>query len=350
VSEPLLTLLRQAPAPPAASRWSEPEWRQLVASAESHGLTAYVHHQLERAGLSPPGVLGERLRRHAILVTAQGLKAKRLLLRALDALSQVEILPALLKGYGLASRLYPEPLLRPTSDVDLLVTREELDRAAAALTALGLTRHDDPGADPLESHHHLAFGGPAGTVELHFRATSGLGTPGGRDALSPLLISGELDGLPVRYLAPADELVYLAVHAAQHLFLRLGWLLDLKLLLLAHPQIDAREVESIARSSGMSSAIWLSLFAAQRAVGLELPPSLLQGLRPSRWKSIAGAQLFSEERLVSASLARSPSLAFAVRSAMAEGAVRMGRHAVEGVFRRSRRLLSQLRERGEPDR
>src|SRR5437667_147795 len=77
---------------------------------------------------------------------------------------------------GVATRLYAAPLQRPSTDVDLLVMPDELPRAGRVITEkLGLARAPSDGADQEDFHHHVGFHGAKGSVELHFRATSGFG-------------------------------------------------------------------------------------------------------------------------------------------------------------------------------
>jgi hypothetical protein len=56
-----------------------------------------------------------------------------------------------------------------------------------------------------------------------------------------------------RVLAPEDEFLYLAVHAASHRFQRLGWLYDLKLLLIRHPDLPWERIASRAKADGLSA-------------------------------------------------------------------------------------------------
>ena len=104
------------------------------------------------------------------------MRVKALLLRSLDALAAVGVVPVLLKGYGLGLRLYPEPLQRATTDVDLLVAGAEVEGASGALVGLGLRPLGEEAAAHARAHeHHLTFTGAAGMVELHFRALVGYG-------------------------------------------------------------------------------------------------------------------------------------------------------------------------------
>jgi len=115
----LLEVLRawpEAPDSPMPTRVDA-----LVHAAARHGLAGFTQQALGRVGWPLEEAVRTRLRREALAQAAQGMRVKVLLLRGLDALGAVGVVPVLLKGYGLALRLYPEPLQRATTDVDLLV-------------------------------------------------------------------------------------------------------------------------------------------------------------------------------------------------------------------------------------
>ena len=113
---------------------------------------------------------------------------------------QLKIPVVVLKGAALATTLYPDPALRPLSDIDLLVRREHLDAAVQAVKSLGyrqpypemtavnlsiyrkltqiLTAIRNPQSEisnlkseiPVAGHHTHLRGGPQDSVvvELHW--------------------------------------------------------------------------------------------------------------------------------------------------------------------------------------
>src|SRR5262249_4444108 len=107
------------------------EFNSLAVDAARHGLSG-VLNRLVVEGLAVPASVAGRIRSDSFAIAASSLRAKSLLLRALEAMDRRGVQPILLKGYGLAFRLYPDPLMRPTSDVDLLASPEE-DAAAEHL-------------------------------------------------------------------------------------------------------------------------------------------------------------------------------------------------------------------------
>ena len=64
--------------------------------------------------------------------------------RATCALEEAGVAALPLKGIALAQRAYGSMALRPTSDTDVLVSRQDLDRAIEVLTELGYQQPQDP--------------------------------------------------------------------------------------------------------------------------------------------------------------------------------------------------------------
>jgi hypothetical protein len=280
------------------------------------------------------------LARDAKAQVAAGLRLKRLTLSSVDALARVGIRPTVLKGYGLAVRLYPEqPLARAATDVDVLVAPGELERAAEALRTLGLHRHEDRSLhDVFEEHHHLSYTGPAGLVEVHFRLFTGFG--GGLFDDGPLRARARpfvLDGRSVLILSPEDEFLYLATHAANHTFLRLGWLVDLARFLDADPTLDWNVMAQRARRAGFHHAVSAALGALRGAFGVALPPAALRHFPTESWRARAEAVLFSPTQLATATLATQPMAAFALRLYLVDSLAAGIRHLLGGASRYVRR-------------
>lgn len=257
---------------PLEARLADVDLGALFMRAERHGLAGVLHDRCRRAGVVLPPDL-ERSTVARIAARACDHAAHVDMLRRIDAaLGAHQLRGVALKGALLAERLYSDPSARPTTDIDLLVEERDLDRAARALCAIGYT----PSQDPSETHfraagHHLHLLHPAAPcIELHFHAYRGFGRILRSEPLlgRSVVTSGFTS---VRVLEPEDELLYLAVHAAGHRFMRLGWLYDLLLLV---RRLDGRS-QTIARTRAMETGM-----SRPFALALELVEALF-GVRAS---------------------------------------------------------------------
>lgn len=250
----LVAALRRLPHVPGGLA---PE--ELFASAEQHGLMGVVLDAWRASGHALAPDLAARLDARSI---ARDLDhaAHVALLRRIDArFARAGLDGVVLKGPLFAERFYARPSTRSTSDLDLLVRAADLERAGAALEALGWRLADGPdeAARARREKHHLHYAHPeALPLELHFRAYSGFGRviPSeplvDRRARAP---TGGFEALGV--LAPEDELVFLAVHAGAHRFVRLGWLYDLRLLVDAMTPAQIVEASRRARAWGYGRVV-----------------------------------------------------------------------------------------------
>ncbi len=317
--------------------------RRLVSHAALHGVSCFVADILANAALELPPGPQQQLQTDARSLVGQGLRLRRLTLRVVDALAAVGVVPILLKGAGLAERLYPEqPLARPSSDVDVLVTPAELDRAGEVMRSLGFSKFVDPGLESVDhEHHHVSWSGKEGLVELHFRLFSGFGGNVFDDGtIRARLLDGTFHGRPVKWLNPEDEFVYLATHAANHSFLRASWLLDLQRILAASPSFDWARLARECRRAGFHTAVATALWVLQTALAVELPAEARRAFTVSRARALGHRVVFSSSHLEAADLAQHRWAGFGLRLWLVDSARDGLRHAADGArrfWRRARR-------------
>lgn len=257
-------------------------WPEVLAQANAHRLGPLLYFHLKAAGvaLSPEikrELAGLYLRhRHANQVRAQ-------VMAEILAAFQAEGIPALaLKGFALAHLLYPEPALRPMSDIDLLVKPAQVRRAQELLAGLGFSAPLPP-ADSLPGKHLASATRQAEgltiSVELHHNLFN-IGHPHSLEL-------EELTAPPVpfalgkltAYTLPHEEMLW---HLCQHLTLigqpfRLIWLADIVGMAERFaPEIDWRRVERNYPQvlSALSLFHFITPLSEQlrRAAGLKIGP------------------------------------------------------------------------------
>lgn len=314
----------------------------LVHDAARHGLSGVVLHCLSEAGQRLAPEAQRELEASARAIAIRVMAVRKLLRAVVEALTRAGLQPVILKGYPLGARLYPSPVLRPASDVDVLVRRDELERAEAALFELGLQRSGDDAKERYHRahHHHINFVGMGGMVELHFRLTASFASALEWEDLSPP-VTAVVEEQPVHVLRAEDELTYLAVHAAQHLFLRLSWLYDLKLLVARTPELDWDRVVSLGRKSGYASPLWCALHSAHVAFDTNIPEGVLSALSPWGPRAALLARLFSPERLVRRTLDEHRVQQYLVRTALVASTVDAGRYVAHHGTRVTKRRLAE---------
>ena len=134
---------------------------EVYALSHKHDLAHLVCHALEKLGISPCPAMQkfQKAKSQAIFRYVKLDHAYAQILGCLEAL-QFPFIP--LKGSVLRSQ-YPEAWMRTSCDIDILVRREDLDRAQETFT-------QEMGFRILEKgDHDIAMSSPAGvTLELHY--------------------------------------------------------------------------------------------------------------------------------------------------------------------------------------
>jgi hypothetical protein len=273
------------------------QWPRVVADAERHGVAAMVDHHLFALGEDRvPPAARDALARAARRCVAWNLLLRRELARLLDALDRASLAVMPLKGPVLADALYPDPLLRHTTDLDLLLREAEAVPAEEALRGLGYRRLPE---SEQGTGYHTCFVSDRGEaahaviVELHHE----LGERHvSRPDTRPIWASaspGAWQGKPIWRMALADLVVYLCFHAAKDGLGSLRTLLDLALLVERHRDAIAWEDVVIrARAAHLSAPVHLALGESRALLGAPVPDAVLDRLRPRRLRGRLGRMLF----------------------------------------------------------
>lgn len=240
----------------------------LFARAEHHSLSGVLSPTITT---SLPSVLARQLELRAIARELDHQAHLELLHRIDAAFAAGDAIPAVaLKGPLFAERFYRAPSARGTTDVDLMVAMNRLGDAQARLESIGYRVKDArQSEDALRNHHDILFVHPSMIdLELHFRAYRGFGETLPSEPL--IARSQPMAGYEsIRVLEPADELVYLSVHAAAHRFGRLSWLYDIRLLLESMRADEVFLAASRARASGFGRIVALTGELLAETFGVE---------------------------------------------------------------------------------
>lgn len=270
------------------------DWNAVLARAVRHGITPllYVHLSRPRLRSAVPPALLQQLDRFYAASRLIAMRQRFECARLLDALGRdgIEALP--LKGMALREHVYPDPALRPSGDVDLLVPPAAAARAEEVLQRLGYVadEREIPAAwyRPENSHHLAPYRLPGREVliEIHW----GLAPPGAGlrinvEAVWERATAGEIAGRPVRLLAPEDLLLHLALHATvlTRFLTRLRHLVDVaETVRHFGARLDWGLLASRAREWRGQAELYTILRGADALLGLpEVPPAAWTWLRPA---------------------------------------------------------------------
>jgi hypothetical protein len=202
---------------------STEQWPKIIEAAKRHRLGPLLYSiikqsEFETTGAADWSSLTAQLRQTAMQFTLYNVMQARLN----EVFTQSGIPCIWLKGIWLAKTTYPDPVLRPMGDLDVLVPFEQRERALDVVQQLGFNFRQSNKAilfdsdDPLiqgYSHHYHLVGGVSNTVilEVHFQLL-------GHELTFPL---NQLDWFWTQVdkdngfqgLRPEANLLYLCAHA-----------------------------------------------------------------------------------------------------------------------------------------
>ena len=250
----------------------EIDWNELVRQARHHSLLPLLTHRLLQSSCASllPNELRDQLRVdfQARLRCNFGLLEE--VQRILQAWEQrgLEAMPY--KGPALAEQLWGSFALRECSDLDFLVRREDVRRAAQALEEIGY-RPETPIPSRLSSallHNasELQFRHPKSNLLLELQwapAPRTLAVSYDEKELWQNRTSISLSGMTVTVPSPEDLLGLLVIHGWKHNWSKLIWIADVASLI-RHYDLDFDRIQQSAVKNGWRRILSLGLEMARR--------------------------------------------------------------------------------------
>ena len=273
----LIAAIRNTPCPPPDL--SLDDWHHYITLLKPHLIIPLVAFNVQTwpEECRPPREIMEYLNRVFDEAAGRNLFAGRQIQAVTDALRDAGIPVILLKGHALARTLYPDPALRQSGDIDLLVQPRNIPASEEVLEKLGyVCAAKTFSLSPHEHHHEIFFPPRKGMhIELHWALDNAFDLfPDGwvDDAFSRQipLRSGDLS---CDTLSHTDHLLFLAFHNVfQHWTLRLGWVCDLSRMTgkFTTPE-DWDELGRLSAEYHIRVPMELSLTAARLWTGCGLP-------------------------------------------------------------------------------
>ena len=257
------------------------DWDALAEAAEYHGLAPILYRAVD--GACPelvPEAIARQLRNGYRDSAKRNLIFTAKLLGLLDAFEGEGIAVVPLKGPALAASLYSDPVLRPFSDLDLLVRKQDVPAALRLLAREGYSLGAHLARLPMHTLLRLQFEvllsqeqraqvdlqwaiGPADypfcfDVEMLWRSL-------GRSRIA---------GREVASLSPESLMLFLCVHGTKHLWSRLQWLGDVARLVRVQP--DWAGTMELASEAGCVRPLLLGLLLAHELLEAPVPEAILE--------------------------------------------------------------------------
>ena len=303
----------------------EPGWDELFQAVCRNGLVGLARRQLAaaaRTGVSPPASFGRAIEQADAINRLRLAVMYRRIERVLGALADEGVSCILLKGPALAYTVYPDPMLRSFTDLDVLVRHGDWAAVHRCMQQLGFTPERNAASPPPPVlrrtavhefkyvHEAQDFG-----VDVHYDDILNTGlTPRDVEGFWQRAVTACIRGLPVRVLSPEDQLIQLCAHVHFHGYTRLNWLADVAFIVRGSPRPLAwdRVVETV-RTEEAQVPVYYTLRLVERLLDVPAPAAVLEATRPDRLRRWWHERYLPERRLLSLEPMPRPDFSFYFR-------------------------------------
>jgi hypothetical protein len=288
------------------------KWNEIIVTAVAHGVVPLLFRNLAHYDKDIPSLALERLKRFTLQNNLNNLYLAGELAKLLSVMEESGITALPYKGPVLATTVYGDLSLRQFSDLDILISKKDLQKAKRLFSGIGYTPIGE--MTELQEEAYLKAGRPynykfasangRSHVELHWQFTSKYNSfIFDYQQLGTRLMRVDFGGRQVCNLRPEDLLLVLCQHGSKHFWQRLLWICDIAELLRNFKELDWLELMARAESMGMRRMLFLGLHLAERLFESELPETIAARIKTDRGvKKLADRieeQLFSgESRLI----------------------------------------------------
>ena len=271
---------------------STAEWEQLTNTAVEYRLGAQLLQSLNRLGIVLPQI-PESARDRLVELTRTNVQrnlVRQLQLRDLgNACDEADIPFLIMKGLWLVELAYRDVSMRDSGDIDVLVRAEDMPRFTRLLSSLGyaLPADIEDLREVAPSRHEFDVVHPnrRTSLDVHWAITSPHEGPVDESSFWQRAEKYRLAGRDGLSLGVEDHLLLVCFHAAvHHRFLYVGprSLFDVAQVIEKPPRpIDWNEFVDRAKSLGWERGTWLMLELVRVYIGVQPPPLVMNGLRPT---------------------------------------------------------------------
>jgi hypothetical protein len=160
---------------PTLPNLSIAEWENYLSALTSHGILPLLYWKIKQLpeNLRPPAEILQKMQQFFLLSGCRALQAEAVIKEISPDFSKHKIPFLVLKGSAWAHVLYPDPALRPFSDLDILVTKSQFPAARTLLKKLGYRCHKNV-FEPLQELEveevfcHTDFPKKSFAIDLHW--------------------------------------------------------------------------------------------------------------------------------------------------------------------------------------
>jgi hypothetical protein len=247
-------------------------WQEVAARSKHHGIAGLISRNLdwacERSGLGAP--ISDELRAARRQVLARNLARRAAARRVTESFEREGIPFLVLKGLALAEEIYGDLSLRAFNDLDVLVPREDVERAFQVASRLGYVPTSLQGIGEYVAHgaHAADMAHLDGTsLDLHWALAAEMPPLATELAWKSAVPAPAGSGLGGLRLSPEISVIHLAAHFHAHHYELLRPLVDFLHATRTPHSLDATVLWETARSLRLASLVEIAAVLGERSFG-----------------------------------------------------------------------------------
>ena len=237
----------------------------------------------------------------------------------LTALNAAQIDYLVVKGPVLAYTVYPNPLLRPYKDLDIIVHEHDWGRIHQQLIQMGFEPlHADPQPPPKLIPQQVVYESEYRhpetrlLVEVHYDDILNVGLRS-RDVAGfwERAVYRDIAGEPARTMALSDQLLHLCAHAHHHTYTEIKWLTDIALILRDHADdLDWKQFIQTTEVEAAQVPAYYSLLIVGAMLDIHAPTWILDAVRPDAFRRFWHEHYLPTTQIMSLQPMRAPLFSF----------------------------------------
>lgn len=282
-------------------------WRRCLETLRDNGLSPAGYLRLGGLPATPDHVR-RQLRRSYEISSVNHEFLRRELLTILEKLDSAGIRAIPFKGVLIAETMYPEPALRSSNDLDILIGERDIGHAKQILEGDGyeaLTAENPDCVRKCMYHFHFVRLSPPTHVELHWRIVPPyFHFPLDFDDLWSRAKPAKSGSASIPSLCVEDLILVLCANGAKENWRSMKVLCDITRICASCTDIDWRCISDRARKLRQTRIIGLGVALAHRLMDCKIPPDVRAGIDrdpaiPALVDKYAGRFLRGQARKVS---------------------------------------------------
>jgi hypothetical protein len=262
-------------------------WDYIGANAGRHGISSLLYRNL--SNFDDLGVIPDKVMKHLkgqyFGTIARNRRHYDELRQILQSFKDAGIPVIILKGAAFAEIVYHDIGLRGFNDIDIMVRKEDLQKAKNTAIDAGYALDKIPEAIYEKFGYNLHYIKKT-TLEIHWNITRRTGseryTKIEIEELWKNVISSKVLDFDILVLSPEDQLLHLCIHLAGHRYNRVIWFCDISEII-EHYNVNWELVLKNAKKYRAQAYLYYGLYFTSKLLDADVPANVLQKLKPNNF-------------------------------------------------------------------